>query len=128
MSGGWGAGEATPVVAKPSDYAPHVLVLTRFRAPVGDDAFRARLEEALAVLAEQRGFLDGHLGRNVDDPGLWVLQTRWDGPGAYRRALSAYDVKMRAWSVLGEAIDEPTAYEVVEPGTALNEARPRHNG
>jgi hypothetical protein len=105
-----------------------VLVLTRFRAPVGDHAFRRRLEEALAVLADQRGFLDGHLGRNVDDPGLWVLETRWDGPGAYRRALSAYDVKLRAWSLLGEAIDEPTAYEVVAPGTELNEARPRHNG
>ena len=104
-----------------------MLVLTRFRAPVEDDGLRARLEEALRVLAEQRGFQDGRIGRNVDDPGLWVLQTRWDGPGAYRRALSAYDVKLRAWSVLGEALDEPTAYEVVEPGSALNEARPREN-
>jgi len=105
-----------------------VLVLTRFRAPVDADAFRERLEEALSVLAEQRGFEDGRIARNVDDPDLWVLETRWAGPGAYRRALSAYDVKLRAWSVLGEAIDEPTAYEVVDRGSALNEARPRHNG
>ena len=105
-----------------------MLVLTRFRPPAGDETFRSRLEETLAVLGEQRGFLDGRIGRNVDDPDLWVLQTRWDGPGAYRRALSAYDVKLRAWSLLGEAIDEPTAYEVVEPGNALNEALPRQNG
>ena len=105
-------------------------VLTRFRLdgstdPAEETGLRAGLEEALAVLSEQRGFLDGHLGRNVDDPGLWVLQTRWEGPGAYRRALSAYDVKVRAWETLGRALDEPTAYEVVQPGEPMNEARPR---
>jgi quinol monooxygenase YgiN len=103
-----------------------VLVLTRFSVPPSEEeSFRPSLEEALAVLAEQRGFLEGHLGRNVDDPALWVLQTRWEGPGAYRRALSAYDVKVRAWHTLGRALDEPTAYEVVRPGEPLNEARPR---
>jgi hypothetical protein len=104
-----------------------VLVVMRFRPTAGPDEFRARLEEALTVLSEQRGFLDGNLGRNVDDPGLWVLQTRWEGPGAYRRALSAYDVKLRAWELLGGAIDEPTAYEVVAPGQSLNDAQPREN-
>ena len=103
-----------------------MLVLTRFSVASGEEeSFRAALEGALAVLSEQRGFVEGHLGRNVDDPTLWVLQTRWDGPGAYRRALSAYDVKMRAWETLGRALDEPTAYEVVRPGEPLNEARPR---
>lgn len=94
-----------------------MLVITRFR---GDETLRPGLEEALVVLAEQRGYVGGAVGRNVDDPSLWVLQTRWDGPGAYRRALSAYDVKLRAWETLGNALDEPTAYEVVEPGAALN--------
>jgi hypothetical protein len=108
-------------------YAAEVLVVTRFRVSAPPEEFRPRLEGALAVLAEQRGFVDGLVGRNVDDPELWVLQTRWEGVGAYRRALSAYDVKMRAWSVLGEAIDEPTAYEVADQGETLNEARPRQN-
>jgi hypothetical protein len=94
-----------------------VLVVTRFRVPVVEaDAFRAGLEEAHAVLAEQRGYVAGGVGRNVDDPELWVLQTSWEGPGAYRRALSAYDVKVRAWALLGRALDEPSAYETVEPG------------
>ena len=105
-----------------------MLVLTRFRVPAAPDGFRGRLEEALRVLSEQRGFIDGHVGRNVDEPELWVLQTRWEGVGAYRRALSAYDVKVRAWPVLGEALDEPTAYETVTPGSALNEDQPREIG
>ena len=99
-----------------------MLVISRFR---GGDELRPQLEEALAVLGEQRGYVDGAVGRNVDDPSLWVLQTRWVGVGAYRRALSAYDVKLRAWTLLGEAVDEPSAYEVVRPGEQLNQARPR---
>jgi hypothetical protein len=108
-----------------------MIVVNRFRADGATqqlDAFRAGLEEALAVLSEQRGYVDGHLGRNVDDPQLWVLQTLWSGPGAYRRALSSYDVKMRGWAVLEQAIDEPGAYELVVPGEPLNEAVPRGIG
>jgi len=94
-----------------------VLVVTRFRVPVVEaDAFRSGLEEAHAALAGQPGYVGGAVGRNVDDPELWVLQTSWEGPGAYRRALSAYDVKVRAWSLLGRALNEPSAFETVEPG------------
>ena len=49
-----------------------------------------------------------------------MLTTEWEGPGAYRRALSAYDVKLAAVPTLSRAIDEPSAYEPVEPGEALN--------
>lgn len=102
-----------------------MLVLHRFRVPGDPESFRAELEVALSVLAEQPGFESGTIGRNVDDPGLWVLQTRWAGPGAYRRGLSAYDVKIRAWAVLGRAIDEASAYEVLSTGQEPNQARPR---
>ena len=94
-----------------------MLVVTRFRVPVPEaDTFRLGLEDAHAALAAQRGYVGGAVGRNVDDPELWLLQTSWEGPGAYRRALSAYDVKVRAWALLGRALDEPSAYETVEPG------------
>ena len=94
-----------------------MLVVIRFRVPLEEaDTFRAGLQEAHEVLARQVGYVGGHVGRNVDDPKLWVLQTLWEGPGAYRRALSAYDVKVRAWSLLGGALEEPSAYELVEPG------------
>jgi hypothetical protein len=106
-----------------------MLVITRFRAEgdgeLADDGLRVDLEQALGVLSAQKGFQEGRIGRNVDDPSLWVLQTTWDGPGAYRRALSAYDVKLHAWATLGRAIDEPSAYELLEPGNESNASVPR---
>jgi quinol monooxygenase YgiN len=98
-----------------------VLVVNRFRVPVGDgELFRAELAAAHAALAERPGYVEGHVGRNLDEPTLWVLTTRWENVGAYRRALSAYDVKLQAVPVLSRALDEPSAYEIVEPGTVLN--------
>ena len=60
------------------------------------------------------------MGRNVDDPTLWVLVTTWEHVGAYRRALSSYDVKLHAVPLLSRALDEPSAYEAVDPGADLN--------
>jgi quinol monooxygenase YgiN len=106
-----------------------VLVVSRFRVPVEDgETFRAELEQALDALVERPGHLEGTIGRNVDDPTLWVLTTRWEHVGAYRRALSAYDVKLHAVPLLSRALDEPSAYEVVEPGTVLNSQSPRSLG
>jgi quinol monooxygenase YgiN len=106
-----------------------VLVVNRFRVPEDEAAtFRADLEAALAVLATRRGYVDGRLGRNVDDPTLWVLTTTWENVGSYRRALSSYDVKLGAVPLLARALDEPSAYEVVDPGTALNVGSSRSLG
>jgi quinol monooxygenase YgiN len=101
-----------------------VLVVNRFRVPEDDaDDFRAELEAALEVLAQQRGYADGRLGRNVDDQTLWVMVTRWADVGSYRRALSSYDVKVGAVRLLGRALDEPSAYESLDG--ELNEWLPR---
>jgi hypothetical protein len=98
-----------------------VLVVNRFRVPVEDgEQFRVELTAARDVLAERAGYVDGRIGRNLDDPTLWVLTTRWENVGAYRRALSSYDVKLQAVPLLSRALDEPSAYELVEPGTVLN--------
>ena len=86
------------------------------------------MEIAHAALAARPGYHRGTIGRNVDDPELWVLSTQWEHVGAYRRALSAYDVKMQAVPLLSRALDEPSAYEVVEAGTDLNIASPRALG
>ncbi|MCW2854822.1 MAG: Antibiotic biosynthesis monooxygenase [Marmoricola sp.] len=105
-----------------------MLVVNRFRS--ADSAVRADLESALAVLGAQTGCEDARLGRNVDDPELWVMVTRWRDVGSYRRALSSYDVKMGAVRTLSLAIEEPSAFEAVEPGldTDLNTAVPRDLG
>jgi heme-degrading monooxygenase HmoA len=98
-----------------------VLVVNRFQVPEPEgERFRAEITEARAALADCAGYLHGSIGRNVDDPTLWALVTTWENVGAYRRALSSYDVKMRAVALLGRAIEEPSAFEVVEPDTVLN--------
>lgn len=107
-----------------------MLVVSRFRVAAEDAAaFAVELSAAHALLAGRPGYVDGVVGRNVDDPSLWVLQTRWENVGSYRRALSAYDVKLGAVPLLSRAIDEPSAFEVVGDASApLNEARPRDLG
>jgi Antibiotic biosynthesis monooxygenase len=103
-----------------------VLVVNRFRVPLPDgEAFREDLGTAHRTLAACKGYAGGEIGRNVDDPELWVLTTRWADVGSYRRALSTYDVKLHAVPVLGLAVDEPGAYEIVDPETVLNVASPR---
>lgn len=113
-----------------------MLVVTRLRTPsgpAGPDAaaeheLRHGLLHALAILATKPGYVSGDVGRNVDDPGLWVLTTRWENVGSYRRALGSYEGKMHIQPLMVHAVDEPSAYEVVEEGTDLNEARPRSIG
>jgi len=106
-----------------------VLVISRFRVPEADaEAFRSDLERAHQVLAERPGYVSGQVGRNLDDPGLWVLQTEWEHVGAYRRALSSYDVKLGAVPLLSRAIDEPSAYEIARPGADLNKQQTRSLG
>lgn len=106
-----------------------MLVVNRFRVPVGaGEAFREDLATAREALAACAGYAGGEIGRNVDDPELWVLSTRWANVGSYRRALSSYDVKLRAVAVLSRAIEEPSAYEDAEPGATLNIGSPRSLG
>jgi quinol monooxygenase YgiN len=106
-----------------------VIVVNRFRVPPQETpAFRADLERAREALSTQAGYVRGRVGRNIDDPELWALTTEWEGVGAYRRALSSYDVKLAAVPTLSRALDEPSAYETVEPGTDLNQAGARSLG
>ncbi len=95
-----------------------LVVVTRYVVPEAEQAtFHDRAREALDALRGQPGCRRGHVGRSMDDPARWLLQTEWDTAGAYRRGLSSYDVKVRAVPVMYHAIDEPTAYEaLVEAG------------
>ena len=104
-----------------------VLVVNRFRVQEDDaEGFRADLESALSVLSEQVGYAEGQLGRNLDDPTLWTMVTRWRDVGSYRRALSRHEVKVGAVPLLSRAIDEPSAYEDLDG--ELNESFPRELG
>jgi quinol monooxygenase YgiN len=89
-----------------------VIVISRFR-PAAAEEFRARAEQALGAFADRPGFLRGHVGRAADEPALWTIVTEWDSVGSFRRSLSAYDVKVYAAPLLAEAVEEPSAYEVL---------------
>jgi hypothetical protein len=89
-----------------------MIAVARFEIPLGQGAdFRLELEGVRAVLAEAAGFLGGEVGQNLDEPTLWVLTTRWENVGSYRRALGSTRAKLEAIPILARAIDEAGAYE-----------------
>ena len=90
---------------------PTFIVLNRFRTDSPDFPVAARA--AIAALADCTGFVDAHLGQSTDEADLRTITTRWVSVGAYRRALSSFEVKMTAIPLLSTAIDESSAYEVV---------------
>lgn len=75
--------------------------------------FVARAHAAMRALGDCDGFLRARLGRAADDPRHWCLVTEWRSVGAYRRALSSYQVKLHATPLLAEAAHEPSAFEVL---------------
>ena len=107
---------------------PVLIVVNRFQVTEDEDEFRRGLEQAWGLLAAKPGYAGGEIGRNLDDPTLWLLTTRWENVGSYRRALSAYDVKLNAVPTLSRALDEPSAYESAAPGETLNESGARRFG
>ncbi len=97
-----------------------MLVVLRFQVTKPDD-FVPAAHEALEALAARPGYVQGQLGRAYDDPTQWCLMTEWESVGTYRRALSAYDVRVRAAALMAQAVLEPTAFEplaTAAPGEA----------
>ena len=98
-------------------------MLNRFRVPEAQtDTFLSQGRAAVAVLTERTGFVSADLGRNLDDPELWTITTRWRDVGSYRRALQGYESKMVVVPLLSLAIDEPSAYDDADL-VGTNEAR-----
>jgi len=85
----------------------------RFAITSEEELLPDALDSLTHLLADQPGCLRCWSGRSTDEPTSWVVGSRWDSVGAYRRALSNYDVKVQASSLLGAANDEPSAFEVL---------------
>ena len=100
-----------------------MLVVTRFDVPEDQADFLVRAQAALAAFAARPGYLRGRIGRAADEPTAWVLTTEWEGVGAYRRSLSAYDVKVDAAPLLSLGRDEPSAFEVLYADDASSPTR-----
>jgi hypothetical protein len=91
---------------------PGFVALLRFRTR--DVAgLMALLREAVTLLAMKEGFVDARVSRAIDDGALVTLELSWDTVGSYRRALSSYDVKVQVVPIMSQALDEPTAFEVL---------------
>lgn len=98
--------------AQDASPAPGFVALLRFRSR-DVPALMAQLRESVALLSTKGGFVNAHMVRAIDEPELIVLQIAWNTVGSYRRALSAYDVKVEVVPVISQALDEPTAFEVL---------------
>lgn len=91
-----------------------MLVITRHVVPIAEAAeFLERARRAVEVLAARPGWVAARIARAMDDPESWTITMEWQSVGAYRRALSAYEVRVDAVPLLSTAKDEPTAYEVI---------------
>lgn len=100
-----------------------VIVIIRFEVSEEQTAqFTEQASRAIEVLQAKVGLLSLDFGRNVDEPRLWTLTTRWKNVGSYRRALGGLESKMIVVPMLSLAIDEPSAYD--EPDL-VGENQPR---
>jgi heme-degrading monooxygenase HmoA len=79
--------------------------------------------ELLEVLARADGFERGELGRSPDDPGIWLVVTRWRDAGSMRRGFGGFEAKVAAAPVMVSASDRVSGFEVlveVRDGTVLD--------
>jgi len=92
-----------------------MLAVTRFRVPTEDEAsFAAQAGAASDFYRTRPGCEGSEVLRNLDEPTLWALVSRWADVGSYRRAFSGYDAKMLLTPLLVLALDEPGAYDTPE--------------
>ncbi|ALE72801.1 hypothetical protein Ae168Ps1_1520c [Pseudonocardia sp. Ae168_Ps1] len=101
-----------------------MLLVCRFSvSPAGAAGFTARAARALELLAAQRGYRGGEVGRAIEDPEQWVLTVRFDSVDAYRRALGPFAVREHVHPLLAEADTTTEAtYETrisAPPGTTV---------
>lgn len=89
-----------------------MISISRFRVPdAAAGAFHARADAVVAFWRERPGCEEAQVVRNLDEPDLWAIVTRWADVGSYRRSFNGSEAKMALMPLLGEALDEPSAYD-----------------
>lgn len=83
----------------------------RFQAHINE------LDRALRVLSESTGFVHGSVARSVDDPSFCIMTMEFSDVGAYRKALSRFEVKATVIPFLSTTLDEISTYEVMSAFT-----------
>jgi quinol monooxygenase YgiN len=107
------AGASSGPVRQDGSVTGWVVVMRFVVAADRIGGFRAEAAPVARILAAAPGCAGVEVGRASDDPSLWTLVSRWESVGHYRRALSSYEVKLHAVPFLSQAVDEPTAFEVL---------------
>lgn len=92
-----------------------ITVVTRFIVPDETPEFTAGFiangVRLRAAFEARPGHVRTTLARALEDPTRWVLVSEWTGVGAWRRALSAYDVRIEVMPLMALAENEPAVYE-----------------
>lgn len=104
-----------------------MLVVTKHRVPQEQlKDWLARARQAVAPLAACNGCESVRIGLATDEPDLVLVLSIWQSVGAYRKALSNFDVKAQSIPFLSTAVDESSAFEVVfeQIGHAITESAP----
>lgn len=99
-----------------------MISISRFRVPDGDTSFSHDAAAAVARFAASPGCEGAELVRNLDEPDLWAIVSRWADVGSYRRAFNGTEAKLVLIPLLSRAVDEPSAY--AEP-SSVGENEPR---
>lgn len=84
-----------------------MFAVSRFRA---GDEFQPAGQAVVEFFSAQPGCRFAELVRSLDDDQLWAIISCWDEVGSYRRSFHGVEAKLLLTSVLGQAIDEPSAY------------------
>lgn len=88
-------------------------VVLRFDINDSTETWLREAERALDLFGQQPGFQSAKACLALDDDSLGLVFLQFDSVGNYRRALSAYEIKVNATEFLSRALDEPSAYEVL---------------
>ena len=95
--------------------AQGVVIVTRFIVPDAPPERAAEFVANAARLREAFQARPGHgrttVARSLEDPTHWVLVSEWARVGDWRRALSAYDVRVEVMPLMAHAENEPGVYE-----------------
>lgn len=90
-----------------------MLVITEHR-PEQPQLFVEQARVLLRVLTSATGCLDGALARSPDQPGVFLLTTRWADAGSLRRGFGGFDAKVAAAPVMACSVDRVSVFEEVQ--------------
>lgn len=95
-----------------------VLLSARLRPEGSPQEWLERVSTALELLAARPGYLRGWVSRSPDEPDAWLLSAEFESAGACRRALSASDLRVVLWPLLGLSDGSASTFEVLATARA----------